>query len=113
MLEDYKAFHNSILLPFWNVAAHKLWQEYRERLLSPEAPNSAAYRQSAKDYREKLLALASPVEEAYQRLLSIKKEMGDLLSTHRPSPVASKRIVQGGRSSLLFEYYWRKTSSSI
>jgi len=108
MLEDYKAFHNSILLPFWNVAAHKLWQEYRERLLSPEDPNSAAYRQSAKDYREKLLALAAPVEEAYQRLLSIKKEMGDLLSTHRPSPVASKRIVQGGRSSLLFEYYWRQ-----
>jgi hypothetical protein len=108
MLEEYKVFHNSKLVPFWNVEAHKLWQEYGERLLGLIASrNTEAYKQLATEYREKLMALVAPVEEVYERLSRIKDEMGELVTTHKPNPVTSERMVHGQRLSLLFEYYWR------
>jgi hypothetical protein len=111
LVEQHKNAYNSLVLPFWNAAAPKVWQESSAAILNSlklavsDPAKQRAYADNIALYVSKIMDLKKPLDDALQELITRKDEINELLRAHPKLVAAHANIARGLRLDV--SYPWQ------
>jgi uncharacterized protein DUF4157 len=107
--DEAKKMHNGVVVPTWNNAAHKVWEQHREKLFAELAkardgkPNT--YNAVSKAYLADLDAAFKPVDAATAVIENSRQDVSAVLAGH--PELTSATATRGYGSRVSFTFFWQ------
>jgi hypothetical protein len=106
--KEAKTMHNDVVVPVWNNAARKVWEQHRDRLFAElkkaREGKANVYEAEAKAYVADLDAAFKPVADAATAAAKSRQDVSATLGAH-PS-LTSPTAKRGFGSRVSFTFFW-------
>jgi hypothetical protein len=107
--DEAKKMYNNVVVPTWNNAARKVWEQHKDKLFAELAKardgKANTYAAESKAYLADLDAALKPIEDAATALAKSRQDVSTTLGAH--PDLTPPTATRGFGSRVSFSFFWQ------